>query len=201
MTFLTYTRSVMLKVIAQMISLTQMKAKELSLTDMIQLLSIHSTGRLLERISLWSTTKKVRFFQNLNFTNSAKNVRKIKEKESIFNQPQEPINEYLNEIDQKKEIPKSFGLLDYQAGNSLEINLKSFYLGNRYTEAFSKGIHNNKSIKNISLSRTMLNDKTFARIIENMPNNVETLDISNNDKLGNSSYERISLYLDDPYKS
>lgn len=81
-----------------------------------------------------------------------------------------------------------------------DINVKSFYMGSRYAVAFAKGLQNNKTVKQINISRNNLKDKGAISIIDSIQDNVESIDMSNNTKLTSSSYQRLALFLDDPYK-
>lgn len=125
---------------------------------------------------------------------------KIKEREQIFGFAKTPLTEFLNEIDKFKEFPKNFGMMDYKGGTGEEINVKSFYIGDRYASAFSKGIKDNPAIKSLNLSRNNLKDEGFEKIIESVPDGIESIDLSNNDKISLKSYQSLVFMLDDPHK-
>lgn len=91
-------------------------------------------------------------------------------------------------------------MADFKGGNSKELNLSSYYMGNRYAQAFSKGIKNNKMVKSINLTRNNLQDDGLVAIVDSIPDNIESLDLSQNEKITNRSYQRLGLLLDDPYK-
>ena len=55
-------------------------------------------------------------------------------------------------------------------------------------------------LNNINISRTMIDDKGFTMIIDSIPDHLESLDVSENNKLTIFSYEKLSYMLDDPCK-
>ena len=55
-------------------------------------------------------------------------------------------------------------------------------------------------LNNINISRTMIDDKGFTMIIDSIPDHLESLDVSENNKLTIVSYEKLSYMLDDPCK-
>lgn len=91
-------------------------------------------------------------------------------------------------------------MIHLKGGDEGDINLKSFYMGSRYAKAFSKGIKNNTSVKHINISRNNLKDKGMKEILDNIPESVESIDLSNNDKIGCESYQRLALLLDNPHQ-
>ena len=46
----------------------------------------------------------------------------------------------------------------------------------------------------------MIDDKGFTMIIDSIPDHLESLDVSENNKLTIISYEKLSYMLDDPCK-
>ena len=46
----------------------------------------------------------------------------------------------------------------------------------------------------------MIDDKGFTMIIDSIPDHLESLDVSENNKLTIFSYEKLSYMLDDPCK-
>ena len=127
-------------------------------------------------------------------------LNKIKEKEQIFGFAKTPLTEFLNEIDKIKEYPKNFRMIDYKGGTGEEMNLKSFYIGSRYASAFSKGIQGNSAVKHLILSRNNLQDEGFEKIIGSVPDWIESIDLSNNDKISLKGYQCLAFLIDDPHK-
>lgn len=126
---------------------------------------------------------------------------KIKEKEQIYGLAKDPLTEFLDEIDKSKQLPKNFGMIDCKGGSGEEINLKSFYIGDTYAAAFSKGIKNNPNIKHLNLRRNNLRDEGFEKIIEAVPDSIESIDVSYNEKISLKSYQSLVFMLDDPNKT
>ena len=103
--------------------------------------------------------------------------------------------EYRKEVDKNMLLPRRMG---FQSNKEKHGNmfLKSFYIGDRYADPFSKGIKNHQAIKKISLSRCGLKDEGFITIMKNAPHNLKELDISDNNQLGIAWYQSIADHLE-----
>ena len=90
---------------------------------------------------------------------------------------------YRNEVDKKMLLPRRMGFQSEKEKKGYMF-LKSFYIGDRYADAFSKGIKDHMTLKKINLSRCGLKDEGFIKIIQNTPFHLEELDVSENSQLG-----------------
>ncbi|CAI2371034.1 unnamed protein product [Moneuplotes crassus] len=135
-----------------------------------------------------------------DYYRKSKNIKRIKEKQKVDGERKSPLIEFLSEIDTTRAYPRNLGMVNYSGVTDEDINLKSFYMGKRYANAFSKGIRDNPSLKNINISRNNLDDESLKAIIESVSDQVETIDLSNNDKITASGYQKIGLMLEDPQK-
>ena len=69
--------------------------------------------------------------------------------------------------------------------------------GEKYAEAYSKGIKNRIKLESINLNSNRLTDIGFSKILQNAPQNLLILDISYNFNLGIDTYKLIAEYLED----
>lgn len=78
-----------------------------------------------------------------------------------------------------------------------EIVANNYLFGERYAEAFSKGIKNRSRLESLNLNSNRLTDVGFSKILHNSPPNLLILDLSYNFNLGMNSYKIIAEYLDE----
>ena len=81
--------------------------------------------------------------------------------------------------------------------NNNEIVANNYLFGERYAEAFSKGIKNRTRLESLNLNSNRLTDIGFSKILQNAPQNLLILDLSYNFTLWMDSYKVIAEYLDD----
>ena len=109
------------------------------------------------------------------------------------------MTEYLNKINELKEYPRNFGVINYK-GEEEDLNLRSFYMGNRFSQAFSQGLKKNYHVKHLNISRNNLEDTGFQKILEGISYQVESINMSDNVKITAPSYQKLALLLEDPEK-
>ena len=91
-------------------------------------------------------------------------------------------------------------MINFHDDKNTELNVKSFYMGSRYAQAFSRGIKANPKLKKLNISRNNLKDQGLAQILENISDYVEEIDLSYNEKITVVGYQKLGVLIDDPYK-
>jgi len=60
------------------------------------------------------------------------------------------------------------------------MNLHSFYMNEKYANAFTKGLSSNSYVERLVISKNSLTDEKLFPIIKSIPSNLKYLDISGN---------------------
>jgi len=89
--------------------------------------------------------------------------------------------QYLNEVEKSNVPPKGFGLVHRKTKD--EINIGSFYMNDKYIDAFSKGINLTKNINRINLTRNQLTTNRTIKILHMIPPTLRELNLSYNSNL------------------
>lgn len=60
------------------------------------------------------------------------------------------------------------------------MNLHSFYMNEKYANAFTKGLKSNSYVERLVISKNSLTDEKLFPIIHSIPSNLKYIDISGN---------------------
>eukprot|EP00347_Sterkiella_histriomuscorum_P006983 403350697 len=106
----------------------------------------------------------------------------------------------MNAVDNQKQSPRAFGLVHRKKGN--EINISSFYLSDKYVDAFSKGINLSKQVHKLNLSRNQLTSNTVIKILQQIPKHLIELNLSNNPGMHQEAYRILAeeILSNDEYR-
>lgn len=78
--------------------------------------------------------------------------------------PVNPLIGYFSELKTNNILPKTLGMMNHK-NNEKDWNLKSFYIGDKYAEAFSKLFESNSKLQSLILSRNGLTDNGMIKVI------------------------------------
>ena len=91
-----------------------------------------------------------------NYYEKVRNISRIKEKETYRGKEKAtPLVEFLNKISKDNMVPKGLGFV-HRKGKPNEMNLQSFYMGDKYAEALSIGLEISKFTNTLNVSRNNL---------------------------------------------
>ena len=77
----------------------------------------------------------------------------------------------------------------------IKINLKSFYLGDKQADALSRSIEIASKLKVLELVSNQVSTKGFLMILDNVPETLEEINVSNNPQLGDQAYDALARIL------
>ena len=130
-----------------------------------------------------------------NYYTKWHNLDKIKERAKFMGRDKaSPLVEFLSSIGKQKMAPKGLGFVN-RKGHVEEMNLNSYYIGDKYAEALSEGLQISKTTRALNLSRNCLGYRGLYPILAKAPKYLLKLDLSNNPNLGVSSYELLASML------
>jgi len=85
---------------------------------------------------------------------------------------------------------KGIGLINTKTPAS-DINMKSFYMNDKYANAFTKSLCSNTYVEWLVISNNSLTDDKLFPIVTSIPKNLLYIDISGNPSLTYKAYETL----------
>lgn len=129
-----------------------------------------------------------------DYMDSYKNLPKVSERNNYNQLEDTPTVAYLSVISKEKLNPHPFGIIR-RAGPAKTIDLRMYSMGDRYADAFSKGLKHIKSVEVLNLKENRLSEKGAIKILENLESKeTKRLDLEGN-KLGEKAGTNIISLL------
>ena len=130
-----------------------------------------------------------------SFHEQFKNINKIEKIIDSKTLVDSPTVSFIKTIDSFKIPPKSRSIIrKYEHLHNIDID--QFSIGNKYASSLGKAIKDYKSLHELIASSNRLTNKGAYNILNNLPLNVQVLDLSYNN-LAKDSFEKLASFISD----